>query len=336
MSMDRPVTQRVVKPVAMGFNQGVDKGLAKTLAARCAFDNVDMSDFYAVSSLGGKGLAGLTAARAAGYALAPIQAQLNACQVQLWREQTQSLLVIIQATDAAGKDSIIRHVFSGLNPAGVRVAAFKQPTPAESAQYYLTRYVKELPARGCISVFNRSYYEDLIMPLAYPATLALTAAEAKRLVKRRAQEVVAWERALIAERVAVIKFYLNVSKLEQARRLIDRIDSPHKRYKFALADVRAHRDYAKLHTVSTAVLQRTHTPTTPWYVIPADHKPLARWLMASILVQHLAKQLAEPVSSATQQTRKATTKASWANATLPPDWLEARRELQSFLKASAR
>lgn len=294
---------------------------AEDLATRCEYPNVDIKRFYDATEPKHATSLGLLSANAVPIEtdLKPIRQALNECQLRLWRLQSHAVLVIIQGTDAAGKDSTIRHVLQGLNPAGVMVSAFKQLTPFERASYYLTRYSNALPARGCIQVFNRSMYEDVIMPVVYPESLALGGEAAKRLAKRRAQEILEWERSLQAENIAVIKFFLNVSHQAQAERLLARIDDPLKRYKFSLDDVESHAHYTEIQVASAQALNATHTAELPWYVIPADHKPTARWLLATILQSRLERLL---------RSEGATAAKAYGAGELPHAWRVAREALK--------
>ena len=214
--------------------------------------------------------------------------KLDALQERLYAEGKRSLLVVFQAMDAAGKDGTIEHVMSGVNPQGVNVTSFKQPTHAELAHDFLWRCQLALPARGEIGIFNRSHYEEVIVVRVHPEYLAGQGLKASRgLWKERYDAITAWERHLHASGTRVVKFFLHVSKAEQRERFLARAEEADKNWKFSEGDVveRAHwDDYQR---AFEAALAATSTEEAPWYVIPADRKWLMRTAVASILVHHL-------------------------------------------------
>jgi PPK2 family polyphosphate:nucleotide phosphotransferase len=219
--------------------------------------------------------------------------RLAELQERLYAEGTQSLLVVLQAMDAAGKDGTIAHVMRGLNPQGVTVTPFKQPTPTELAHDFLWRTDVVLPQRGHIGVFNRSHYEEVLVVRVHPEYLAAQGIDPARaddgeFWAHRLQDIAAWERHLHREGTRVVKFFLHVSKDEQRRRFLARAEEEHKHWKFSAGDVaeRAHWD-AYQHAYQEA-LAATSTHHAPWYVIPADHKWFMRTAVAAILVDHLA------------------------------------------------
>jgi PPK2 family polyphosphate:nucleotide phosphotransferase len=230
----------------------------------------------------------LTSAGMDERALAVVRDRLTHLQTRLWRAQTHSVLIVIQGVDASGKDGVIRHVFSGLNPSGFSVSAFKKPTAAEHATHYLARYLTHLPVKGCMAAFNRSYYEDVLVPTVHPESLGLQGRALKRCIDRRLEEMVALESAWVAEGVEVLKFYLSVSYREQGQRLLARLEDPHKRYKFSEDDVVERRFFKDYQNAAATILSRTHHAAAPWYVIPADDKPSARVLLGTIVAQRLA------------------------------------------------
>ena len=216
---------------------------------------------------------------------------LSQYQARLAAEGTWGVLVVLQALDTAGKDGAIRHVMSGVNPQGVSVHSFKVPSSEELAHDYLWRYASRLPGRGEIGIFNRSHYEEVLVVRVHPEYLDRQKlpqdAKLNGIWKRRFREINDWERYLSDNGLKIVKLFLNVSKEEQRRRLLRRIDLPDHNWKFSHADVaeRAFWDDYQ-HAISEA-LSRTSTEWAPWYVIPADHKWYARIATASVIVNTL-------------------------------------------------
>jgi len=214
--------------------------------------------------------------------------RLAAAQEVLWASDSHALLVILQGMDAAGKDGIVEHVMGAVNPLGCQVHAFKAPNAEELDHDFLWRAVLRLPQRGQIGVFNRSYYEEVIVVRVHPEYLApqrLPMPEGPALWQARFRSIRDFERHLGANGTVVRKFFLNVSQHEQSQRLIERIDDPAKFWKFNPGDAaeRAHwPDYMKAYAEA---LPATSTAAAPWYVIPADRKWFARTLIAHILCQ---------------------------------------------------
>ena len=214
--------------------------------------------------------------------------KLDALQERLYAEGKRSLLVVFQAMDAAGKDGTIEHVMSGLNPQGVKVTSFKQPTRTELAHDFLWRCQLALPARGEIGIFNRSHYEEVIAVRVHPEYLAAQGAKASRgLWKERYDAITAWERHLHASGTRVVKFFLHVSKAEQRERFLARAEEADKNWKFSAGDVAERAHWDDYQRAFEAALAATSTEDAPWYVIPADRKWLMRTAVASILVHHL-------------------------------------------------
>ena len=214
-------------------------------------------------------------------------AELSESQERLYADNRYSVLMILQAMDAAGKDGIIKHVMSGVNPQGCQVFSFKQPSDEELDHDFLWRCAKRLPERGRIGIFNRSYYEEVLVVKVHPEFL-----DRQRLPpgKRdesfwqdRYDDINNFERHLARNGTVILKFFLNVSRDEQKRRFLDRIERPEKNWKFSAADVaeRAHwDDYLRAYEDA---LNATSTDWAPWYVVPADHKWAARTIVADIL-----------------------------------------------------
>ena len=216
---------------------------------------------------------------------------LSELQAKLAAQDRYGLLVVLQAMDAAGKDGTIRHVMSGVNPQGVRVESFKIPSAEELNHDYLWRYARRLPARGEIGIFNRSHYEEVLVVRVHPELLQRQhlpdAATGKGIWKHRFREINDWERYLSDNGIRIVKIFLHVSKEEQARRLLKRIDDSARNWKFSPSDMHE-RDYWKDYQEAYAeVLSHTSTPWAPWYVIPADTKWFARVGAAALIVQTL-------------------------------------------------
>jgi PPK2 family polyphosphate:nucleotide phosphotransferase len=209
----------------------------------------------------------------------------------LYAQDTDALLVIFQAMDAAGKDSTIKHVMSGLNPQGTEVHSFKTPSAGELDHDYLWRYHNASPERGRIGIFNRSYYEELLVVRVHPEFLHAQRLPAKTLKKaiwkRRFEEINDFERYLVRNGIHVLKFFLNVSREEQRRRFLARIDTPNKNWKFSANDVRERAHWDDYMGAFEAVFNHTSTKWAPWYVIPADHKWFAHVAVADIIISKL-------------------------------------------------
>ena len=217
--------------------------------------------------------------------------ELAELQRVLYAHDRYALLLVFQAMDAAGKDSTIRKVMSGVNPAGCEVYGFKQPSKLELDHDFLWRTAKRMPQRGHIGVFNRSYYEEVLVVRVHPEYLAgqrLPAHDSlDDLWRQRLASIREHEAHLVRNGTHILKFFLNVSRDEQRRRFIDRLDVPHKNWKFNAADVeeRQHWD-AYMHAYEQA-LRATSTREAPWYAIPADDKPFMRATVADIVVRKL-------------------------------------------------
>lgn len=214
--------------------------------------------------------------------------QLAESQEVLFASQTWSVLVILQAMDAGGKDSTVEHVMSGVNPQGVDVVSFKQPSPEELSHNFLWRCSKELPLKGRIGIFNRSYYEEVLVVKVHPEYIASQRIpgadpDKKSFWKARYKDINQFERHLSRNGTRIVKFFLNLSKAEQKKRFLSRIDDPKKNWKFSAGDLaeRAHwKDYMNAYE---DMLNATSTKHAPWYVVPADDKSTARLLVSQIL-----------------------------------------------------
>lgn len=211
-------------------------------------------------------------------------------QERLYADNRRALLLIFQAMDAAGKDSAIKHVMSGLNPQGCEVTSFKAPSEEELDHDFLWRCHKRCPERGRIGIFNRSYYEEVLVVRVHPEWL-----ERQRLPrisnaiwKERYADICAFERYLTRNGTVVRKFFLHVSKEEQKRRFLDRIENPDKHWKFSAADVRERRHWADYMRAYEEMIRNTATRDAPWFVVPADNKWFTRMVVASVVIETLA------------------------------------------------
>ncbi|MGE0757761.1 MAG: polyphosphate kinase 2 family protein [Pirellulaceae bacterium] len=218
-------------------------------------------------------------------------ADLTEAQELLYADDRFALLVIFQAMDAAGKDGTIKHVMSGINPQGCQVFSFKVPSAEELDHNFLWRYMRCLPERGRIGIFNRSYYEDVLVVKVHPELLDRQKLppgnRGKAFWAQRYEDINCFERHLASNGTVILKFFLNVSKAEQKRRFLERLDRPEKNWKFSAADVaeREHwKDYMRVYEDAIAA---TSTKWAPWYIIPADHKWATRAMVADIISSKL-------------------------------------------------
>lgn len=215
--------------------------------------------------------------------------RMAALQDQLYASHSRALLIIFQAMDTAGKDGAIKHVMSGVNPQGVHVYSFKQPSQEELQHEYLWRAAKVLPARGYIGIFNRSYYEEVLVARVHREVLAgeQVKDDSKDLWKSRFEDINNFELHLARNGTEILKFFLNLSNEEQRRRLLARLEDPEKNWKFSPADLHERAFWNKYRDAYEAMLNHTSTEWAPWYVIPADHKWVTRLSVAEIIVAKL-------------------------------------------------
>jgi len=217
--------------------------------------------------------------------------QLVGLQEKLYADDRWSVLIILQAMDAAGKDSVVEHVMSGLNPQGVQVHSFKQPSAEELDHDFLWRAARNLPERGRIGIFNRSYYEEVLVVRVHPELLERQklpkSLNGKDLWQQRFDDICAFERHLTRNGTRILKFFLHVSKEEQRKRFLDRIDEPAKRWKFSMADAAERKFWDKFQDAYEDMIRHTSQPEAPWFVVPADHKWFTRMVVAGALVQEL-------------------------------------------------
>jgi PPK2 family polyphosphate:nucleotide phosphotransferase len=214
-------------------------------------------------------------------------------QTRLYAQDCWSLLVVLQAMDAAGKDSTIKHVMSGINPQGCQVVAFKAPSAQELDHDFLWRCARDLPERGKIGIFNRSHYEEVLIVRMHPRLLAgqrlPPALVGKDVWKRRYESINDFERHLARNGTRIVKFFLNVSKAEQRKRFLERLREPEKNWKFSVDDVKNRARWDDYMRAYEDAISATSTEWAPWYAVPADHKWFTRLIVAQVIVATLEK-----------------------------------------------
>jgi PPK2 family polyphosphate:nucleotide phosphotransferase len=217
--------------------------------------------------------------------------RLSDLQERLYAQDRWSLLVIFQAMDAAGKDSVIKHVMSGVNPQGCEVHSFKAPTSDDLDHDFMWRCLSRLPQRGRIGIFNRSYYEETLVVRVHPELLARQqlpeALVGKKMWKERFEDINSIERYLARNGVRVCKFFLHVSKAEQRRRFLDRLDQPDKHWKFSASDIPERERWDEYMAAYEDTIRHTATPESPWHVVPADNKWFTRLVVAAAIINEL-------------------------------------------------
>jgi PPK2 family polyphosphate:nucleotide phosphotransferase len=228
--------------------------------------------------------------KAADRDLKGLAAELERAQELLYSTDSRALLVVLQGLDAAGKDGTIKHVMSGVNPQGCMVTSFKEPSAEELAHDFLWRSAIQLPPRGHIGLFNRSYYEDVVVVRVHPDRLFSPGGKSGKGVspsfwRHRHDDINAYEKHLDRNGTRVVKFFLHLSKDEQRRRLLDRLSNPTKHWKFSPSDLAERQYWSDYQAVYEEVLTATSTKRAPWFVIPADDKHVARALVAWIIVR---------------------------------------------------
>jgi len=217
--------------------------------------------------------------------------KLAELQDVLYAQDTYALLLIFQALDAAGKDSVIKHVMSGVNPQGCQVYSFKTPSTEELDHDYLWRCMQRVPERGKIGIFNRSYYEEVLVVKIHPEFLKgqhlPPESMGKDVWKQRYDDINSHEQYLVRNGIHILKFFLHVSRAEQKKRFLERIDQPEKNWKFSLDDLATRADWDKYLQAYEDMLNHTSTEWAPWHVIPADHKWFTRVAVADVIVKKL-------------------------------------------------
>jgi PPK2 family polyphosphate:nucleotide phosphotransferase len=218
---------------------------------------------------------------------------LAAAQEVLYASDTYSVLIILQAMDAAGKDGTIKHVMSGVNPQGCQVFSFKKPSDEELDHNFLWRYMRALPERGRIGIFNRSYYEDVLVVRVHPEILAHQKLPAgnrgQKFWSARFDDINRFERHLSRNGTLILKFFLNLSRKEQKKRFMERLDNEDKHWKFSFADLKERGFWNDYQDAFEDMLQQTSTKWAPWWVVPADNKWVTRALVAGITTESIRR-----------------------------------------------
>lgn len=238
-------------------------------------------------------------------ALAADVAALAEAQSRLWADGRQAVLVVLQGMDAAGKDGTIRHVMSGVNPQGVGVHSFRAPSEEELDHHFLWRPTRYLPGKGRIAIFNRSYYEEVLVVRVHPELLDKqrlpTTIDRDEIWRKRFDDINAFEHSLVRNGTTVVKVFLHLSKEEQRKRFLDRLNEPEKHWKFNEADVRDRRRWDEYQRCYEEMLAATSTRWAPWYVAPADDKWFTRALIADVLAARIEELDLHPPSPTPQQ-----------------------------------
>ncbi|QOJ32375.1 MAG: polyphosphate kinase 2 family protein [Gammaproteobacteria bacterium] len=238
-------------------------------------------------------------------------------QDMLYAQDHWALLLVFQAMDAAGKDGTIKHVTSGINPQGCNVTSFKVPSSEELDHDYLWRYMRHVPARGQIGIFNRSYYEEVLVVRVHQQLLQRQKLHpslvTKKIWKQRYEDIAGYERYLVRNGILVLKFFLHVSKAEQKRRFMERLDNPAKNWKFSAGDVAERAHWSAYQEAYEDAIRHTASKHAPWYVIPADNKWFTRLAVAAAVVDAMAGlRLHYPVVTAGARRQLLAAKASLA------------------------
>ena len=217
--------------------------------------------------------------------------RLSDLQQRLYAQNRWAVLIVLQGMDASGKDSLIKHVMSGINPQGIEVTSFKEPSKDELQHDFLWRVTARLPARGRIGIFNRSHYEEVLISCVHPEVLELEnlpkALDGKKLWQHRFEDIRAFEHHLARNGTLILKFFLNVSRDEQRKRFLERIDQPDKRWKFSMSDVEERKLWPKYMAAYEEAIRETARDYAPWYVVPADNKWFTRLVVGAALVEAL-------------------------------------------------
>jgi PPK2 family polyphosphate:nucleotide phosphotransferase len=268
--------------------------MAKTLARTAESYRVAAGKGFRIASCNPADTGGLDISRKKANALLAAGVEkLADLQTRLYAQDCWSLLLVFQAMDAAGKDSTIKHVMSGINPQGCQVVSFKAPSSHELDHDFLWRCAHELPERGRIGIFNRSHYEEVLVVRVHPKILAgrhlPPALVRKNIWKERYESINDFERHLAVNGTRILKFFLNVSKEEQRKRFLERLDVPEKNWKFSLGDVLERGFWNDYMRAYEDAITATSTEWAPWYSVPADHKWFTRLVVAQVVVDTLEK-----------------------------------------------
>ncbi|MDR0801909.1 MAG: polyphosphate kinase 2 family protein [Fluviicola sp.] len=236
---------------------------------------------------------------------------LSCLQDKFYANKRYSLLIVLQGMDAAGKDGIISHVMRGMNPEGIKVSGFKTPSSTELSHDYFWRHYKELPARGEIGIFNRSHYENVLITKVHPEMILNENIPYvqdlgdinDRFWKKRYRQIRKFEQNLIENGTIILKFYLHLSKQEQKKRFLERIENPDKNWKFSMADISERGYWSDYQCAYEHAVSETSTKKAPWFIIPADNKWFARFAVGTIITRHIEDlKLEYPVLSKEQVT----------------------------------
>ncbi|MEK6703273.1 MAG: polyphosphate kinase 2 family protein [Planctomycetota bacterium] len=219
--------------------------------------------------------------------LARNREELEKLQYRLWAQNTQALLVVLQGMDTSGKDGVVRQVVTGMNPEGSRVTSFKKPSEVELDHDFLWRIHSACPARGEVAVFNRSHYEDVLI-------VRVHALVPKEVWRPRYEIINGFERTLVGDGTTIVKIFLHISKDEQKRRLIERLEDPEKNWKFNPGDVEERKHWDEYQEAYEDVISRCGTPEAPWHVVPADHKWYRNWAVSEILLHAMREMAPKP------------------------------------------
>ena len=217
---------------------------------------------------------------------------LAKAQELLWADDTRAVLIVLQGMDTAGKDGLIKHLFTGVNPQGCDVVSFKQPSAEELDHAFLWRCMKRTPERGRIAIFNRSHYEDVLVVRVRPELLQVSklpdGPRDEAFWSRRYEDLNAFERHLESNGTLVLKFFLNISRNEQRKRLLARLDDPRKQWKFSAADLAERGRWDAYQDAYERAITATSTPWAPWNIVPADHKWVARAVVSAVVARAIA------------------------------------------------
>jgi PPK2 family polyphosphate:nucleotide phosphotransferase len=314
-------------PVAGAQGDAVSSSYRR-LADRCAVkpgSRIRLADLDPADTLSPEfaALGGGTLKERATLLLEANRAELAKAQELLWASDSYAVLAVFQAMDAAGKDGTIKHVMSGVNPQGCEVHGFKRPSDEDIGHNFLWRYWQRIPERGRIGIFNRSYYEEVLVVRVHREILAAQrlppGAAGGALWEERYDDINRFERHLVRNGTVILKFFLNVSRAEQRRRLLERLADRDKRWKFSAADIEERAYWNDYMAAYQAMLRATSTRWAPWYVIPADHKYVARAVVAAILAGRIrALGLKYPSVSKSEERRLAAARRRLLAGTRPP------------------
>jgi PPK2 family polyphosphate:nucleotide phosphotransferase len=275
-------------------------------------------------------------ARAIDY-LQKSAAELAEAQENLYAADSHSVLIVLQAMDAAGKDGTIKHVMSGVNPQGCQVFTFKKPSSEEQDHNFLWRYMKSLPERGRIGIFNRSYYEDVLVVRVHPELLPARglagSVNSNGFWDDRYDDINRFERHLVRNGTLILKFFLDVSKEEQGNRFAERLQNPEKHWKFSFNDLVERRYWDDYQHAFEQVLQNTSTKWAPWWVVPADYKWVTRAIVAGIVTQAIKDLGDGPPELTAEQTRRLAEARRELGLDGPP---KAKRTASPSARPSAR